>query len=251
MILGTFFRNRYRAGASFLAVSATVAIAVFAIIYFVFYPWGLFETIGGLELFFLITLIDLVIGPVLVTIVFKPGKKGLLFDLVVIAGLQVAALVYGLHVLYLSRPAYIVFVKDRFEFVRANDLSDTEVAKGTLSQVLPVFGPRLVAANLPKDPKDLETLIFGSFSGIDVQHFPRYYVDYRSASGQVRANALPIARLRELNPGKDAYISRLLADAGKRPVAYLPFKADKREAAALIDEADGSLIRVAPLTPWK
>ena len=248
-----FASSRYRAGALYLALTAAVTAAVFGIIYFVFYPQGLFETLGGLELFFLIAIIGVIVGPLLVTIVYVPGKKGLAFDLVVIAALQLAALAYGLHILYLSRPAFIVFVKDRFEIVRANDLSDEQLARASRFRERPLMGPVVVGSRIPTDPKELTELVFASLSGSDVQHFPKHYVDYDQSRAAVRARSAPIARLRELNPASADEIDSLVRSSGRpeAELAYLPLKGDKRELAAIVDAKSGDLVRVAPLQPWK
>ena len=42
-------------------------------------------------------------------VIYKKNKKTLKFDLAVIGFLQVVALLYGLHSLLISKPAWIVF----------------------------------------------------------------------------------------------------------------------------------------------
>jgi len=252
MILSRMLANRYRAGAVYLAASVMVAAAVFTLIYFIWYPRGLFETVGGLDLFLLIALVDVVVGPLLVTIIFVPGKAGLGFDLATIAVLQLVALGYGLHVLYLSRPAYLVFVKDRFELVRANEIPDSERQKAARYRDLPVFGPQIVGARVPADPQEVTRIIFASVGGVDLQHFPQHYVEYDSVRADVRSRAGRIARLRELNADSAAEVNRVLGRLGRPEdqIAFLPFKADKRELAALVDAKTAELITVAPLRPW-
>ena len=142
--------NRYRASGTHFAISATVAAIVFALIALVWYPGTLLSGAGGLELFVLVASVDVTLGPLLTLIVFVPGKKGLAFDLAVIGMLQVTALVYGVHVLFEARPAYIVFVKDRFEVVRANEIEDADLAKARSPfNERPVTGPRIAGARLP------------------------------------------------------------------------------------------------------
>ena len=253
MILPRMLANRYRAGAAYLALSLAVATVVFTLIYFVWYPKGLFETVGGVDLFLLIALVDVVVGPVLVTIIFVPGKAGLAFDLTTIAALQLAALGYGLHVLYLSRPAYIVFVKDRFELLRANEIPDSEREKATRYHDLPIFGPQIIGVRLPADPDEVTRIMFASVGGVDLQHFPQHYVEYDNVRAQALARAGRIAKLRELNAGGAAEVDRLLGRIGRpeNEIAFLPLKADKRELTALIDAKNAELITVAPLRPWK
>ena len=172
--------NRYRAAAYYLMGTCVVAMTVFLPIYFFWYPGALFDQAGGRELFKLIVGVDLVAGPLLVFIVYVPGKKGLAFDLVTIAVIQATALAYGVYVLFESRPAYIVFVKDRYEMVRANDIADEELEKAKPGPyaTLPWTGPRLVGAPIPKDPDEQYRLMMSAMNGADIQTFPRYYRDY-------------------------------------------------------------------------
>src|SRR4051812_39853954 len=98
-------KHRIRAATLHLALSAAIAAAVFLPIYFFWYPDVLFSKAGGRDLFFLILGVDVTIGPLITFVIFVPRKKGLAFDLAVIAILQTAALAYGVYVLFESRPA--------------------------------------------------------------------------------------------------------------------------------------------------
>ncbi len=70
-------RARARAAGIHLALSATVAAAVFLAIYFFWYPDVLFESAGGRTLFLLIASVDVTIGPLITFIIFVPGRGGL------------------------------------------------------------------------------------------------------------------------------------------------------------------------------
>lgn len=250
--------NRFRAAAYHLAGTCVVATAVFLPIYFFWYPGALFDQAGGRALFRLIVGVHLVVGPLLVFIVFVPGKKGLVFDLVTIAVIQAAALSYGVYVLFESRPAYIVFVKDRFELVRANDLDDEELEKARPGPyaTLPWTGPRLVGAPIPKDPDEQFRLMMSAMKGTDIQHFPRYYTDYGKVTAQVLARASPLARLRELNPNPDrqAGIDRLVAKLGRPEAAlrFLPMRVGKHaDLAVVVDAESAAVLSIAAFRPWE
>ncbi|MEO7743376.1 MAG: creatininase family protein [Usitatibacter sp.] len=92
---------------------------------FLWFPQPLFRGAGGRDLFLVLALVDVTIGPLITLVIFKPGKPGLKFDLATIAVLQLAALSYGTHVLFEARPVWVVFLKDRFDLIRANQIEDT------------------------------------------------------------------------------------------------------------------------------
>lgn len=249
-------RHLRRAGAAaiHLAISATVATAVFSVVYFVWYPGALYDGAGGRELFLLIACVDVTLGPLITLIVFKPGKPGLRFDLATIAVCQVAALAYGTSVLFESRPAWIVYVKDRFELVRANQVLEAERPKAKPPyDGLPITGPKLVGARLPKDPDEQLRIALTAVGGVDVQEYPQYYVPYADVKAQAIAHARPIAELRDLNPGAGARIDRLVAKSGREEAAlgFLPMRAGKTDLTILIDRRTGEVVANASLKPWK
>ncbi len=249
-------RDRLRAGLLHLALSALVATSIFALVRAVWFPGVLFDGAGGRELFFLITGVDATLGPLLTTIVFDRRKKKLLkLDLAVIAVLQVAALGYGVSVLAEARPAFIAFVKDRFELVRANDVSEEAYAQARDERYrrAPITGPRVVGVRLPTDPDETFKLTMSALAGKDAQDYPKYYVPYDDVRTEVKAHGKPIAELRRLNPGRDAQIDRLLERTGRAEsdVLFLPMRSGKSDLAVLVGARDGSVLRMAPLRPWR
>ena len=123
--------SRWQAGAGHLLLSAAIGAAVLAAMILVWYAPPYFEAAGGNDLVLLMVGVDVTLGPLLTLAVFNPAKGigKLRFDLAVIACCQVAALAYGVHVMYVARPAYLVFAVDRFDLVMNNMLFDGELAK--------------------------------------------------------------------------------------------------------------------------
>jgi hypothetical protein len=248
--------NRFRAAALFLALSLAIAALVYLPIHYLWYPGALFAQAGGRQLFLLIVGIEMVLGPLIVFIIYRPGKKGLVFDIVVLSLLQAAALGFGIWVLFESRPAYVVFVRDRFELVRANEIGEQELAKarGAFADI-PLAGPRTVGAELPKDPDEQFRLAMSAMSGAaDVQNFPQYYVPYDDVRGYVLLVAKPIARLRELNPGRGVDIDRIVRDHGgaEDGLRFLPMRAGKFiDLAVVVDSVRADVLEISALRPWE
>lgn len=247
--------NRFQAGATHLALSALIATAIFLPIYFIWYPDVLFESAGGRDLFLLIAAVDVTLGPLITTIVFRSGKWGMKFDLAVIGMLQVAALSYGIWTLFESRPVFVVFVKDRFELVRATQVPEENLEKvrGSGKEHLPVLGPRLVAAKLPTDPDERFKMMISGMGGVDVQSYPEYHVPYDSVRSDVRAIAKPMPLLRELNPAQGAKIDSVIARTGKAEssIGFIPMRAGKVDLAVLVDTSNGDVLSYASLRPWR
>jgi hypothetical protein len=248
-------RDRFRAGLLHLSLSALVAASIFALVRAVWFPGVLFEGAGGRELFFLITGVDVALGPLLTTLVFDRRKKALMFDLAVIGALQLSALGYGVSVLAEARPAFIAFTKDRFDLVRANDVSDEAYAQASDERYrhAPLTGPFLVGVRLPTDPDEAFDITMSALAGRDVQDYPKYYIPYDTVREAVKAHGQPIAELRALNPGRDREIDGLLEGIGRAEsdVRFVPMRSGKSDLTVFVDARDGSVLRMALLRPWK
>jgi hypothetical protein len=245
---------RVRAALIHLTLSATVAALVFLPLRFYWYPDVLFESAGGRDLFLLIVSVDVTIGPLITLIIFVPGKRGLLFDLVVIAILQSTALSYGVWVLFESRPVYIAYVLDRYELVRANGFPSGELENAHKAgyDQLPWTGPKLVGVKLPTDPDESFKLGISGMSGVDAQYYPRYYVPYDEVRAEVKAKGQPIAVLRKRNPRGNPQIDQAIAAVGRSEadLRFIPMRAGKTDLAVFVDAKDGTLLKITSLNPW-
>jgi hypothetical protein len=210
--------SRWQAAGTHLLISIAIAAAVVALMLWVWYPRPLFEAAGGNDLLVILVAVDVVLGPLITLVVFKSGKRGMKFDLAVIGTVQLAALAYGVYVVALARPAFIVFAKDRFELAKAVELEPAELAAAKYPQFrsAPWSGPMLAAATLPQDPAERKKLIDLSLAGLDLQHFPRYWSPYAERAQEVLAKADTIARLRTTDPETAQAVDAWLASSGTK-----------------------------------
>ena len=247
--------NRWQAGGGHLLVSATIGAAVLAAMIFVWYTPPYFEAAGGNDLVLLMVGVDVALGPLLTLAVFNPGKGlgKLRFDLAVIALFQLTALAYGVHVMFIARPAYLVFAVDRFDLVMNNQLSDAELAKASPPwNARPLGKPPTVGARVPTDPKLKEESLFLALSGVDLPQQPRYYVAYASIAVEAAKRAQPLAELRKLNPDAQRTIDAIVAQSGRTEdrLAFLAARAPHRDFAVIVDRDSGAIVERAMLKPW-
>jgi len=113
--------NRYSAFTIHLLLSLLVFMSLVAVMYFYWFPGDLFFMDGGWQGIKLVAMVDLILGPLLTLFLFKRGKKSLVFDMSVIACLQIAALAYGFYATYNQRIVGMVYADNRF-----NTLTITE-----------------------------------------------------------------------------------------------------------------------------
>lgn len=248
--------NRFQAAALHLTGSALIAVVVFLLFQFVWYPDGLFHVAAAGKLLLLVAGVDVVIGPLLTLAVFNPNKRLLPFDLTVIAILQVAALSYGVTIMLQSRPVFLVGVIDRFELVMANEIEpdDLAAAKDTPYARLSWSGPVLVGAKSPESREQRNKLLFESLAGgADIDRQPARYTDYAQASAGLVERARPLADwVGHSHPGVMAARDWVLRhDRRLDQVLVLPLKARFAFAAILLDPASGQPLHTFDFDPYE
>jgi hypothetical protein len=240
--------SRWQASGIHLLISLLIGLTVLTLMLTVWYPWPLFEAMGGSGLLLILCGVDVILGPLITLIVFRQGKRGMKFDLVVIAILQLSALLYGSHIVYLARPAFIVFVKDQFEVSIAVEMEPERLAKAKVPEYreLPHGGPRLVFADFPTDPEERNKVVMAALSGMDMQQFPEYFVPYESRTAEVLAKAQPLERIRKNEPKTGEIIDAWLASSGTREqdVRYVPLRARQAWVAVLLDAKTAKIVKM-------
>jgi len=243
--------SRWKASGIYLLWSIGVASTVLLLMLFVWYPWPLFEAAGGEKLIFIIAGVDAVLGPLIVLIIFKSGKWGLKFDLAVIATLQLSALAYGLHAVYLARPVYLVFTIDRFDVVTAKDLDPRDIEQVTRPEFkgLPLGRPRYAAAPPSSTSKERLAMIASALRGKDLQLYPQRYVPYEELAQDAAKRAQPLDML--LRHDAEA-VQSFLGSSGrsKESTVFLPLRASQRDGAVMLDAATGKVLGTILVDPW-
>jgi hypothetical protein len=109
--------TKLKATAVHLSMSVALFIYLAYQIYYNWYPEPYFSVDGGWEGMRLVGAVDLVLGPLITFLIFDLGKsrRAILFDLITIAVIQLAALSYGVYSTYTQRPVAVV-VFDQFVY---------------------------------------------------------------------------------------------------------------------------------------
>jgi len=228
------------AGIHFLLTAAVAALFA-AVIFFVWYPGELAEVGRGMRLFTIVVGVDIALGPLISLVIYSSTKSRgkLVFDYVVVAIVQIVALVYGSLTVAQSRPVFVAFVVDRLEIVRATDLQDAELAKG----LEPYFrsrswaGPRYVAVEIPSDPKERSELTFLELSGKPASTMPRYFRRFETAHAAIDLVAKPMETL-STEPGVDpGEVQEAIEESGvpREELRWLLASHPFTFAAAIID----------------
>jgi hypothetical protein len=253
-ISGFALKVRARAALWHLALSIGVAFLSAALVFWLWYPMPFRELSGGRELFLLVVTVDVIIGPLITFFVFdrRKPRSELVRDLAVVVLLQLVALLYGLHAVAQARPAVVALEGNRLRVVRAIDLDDSDLARAPDGmRKLSLTGPLFVATRRPTDAERLDTIDRG-LAGQDIGMRPEFWLPEAQAGAAFASAAMPIDRLRTLQPQRVAEIDAAIATitAGSKtagPLGYLPMLARRTDWSALIDLKDGRVVGYLPI----
>jgi hypothetical protein len=111
----SLLRTKLKASGLHLGLSLVIFVFLAYKIYFVWYPVPYFAVDGGWQGIRLVAAVDLVLGPLITFLIFDltKSRRAIVFDLIVIATVQIGALIYGVTTTYQQRPVSIVLI-DQF-----------------------------------------------------------------------------------------------------------------------------------------
>ncbi|MFC3176626.1 TfpX/TfpZ family type IV pilin accessory protein [Undibacterium amnicola] len=232
-------------GFHFLASAAVIAI-IFSFVKLVWYPHQLFEAADGFELLKILVLVDLILGPLIMLIIFNPAKKSLKFDISTVLVCQLLFLGYGVWSLYTVRPVYIAFVEKQFYLVKANEVEDKDLEKAQLAEFksLPQFGPMFVGTQLPESKEKQEEIMFAKLGGMGIQNLPQFYVPVKDIQNQIRTASASISGL-SIDQESKAPLE-LIAQASEakgQKVLFAPLLTKTKQLFVIVDAKTGAPIQ--------
>jgi hypothetical protein len=256
------WRDKFKAAGAHLLICIAIAACVLSLVYFGWYKHVLAATQGVGTILLILLSIDVVLGPVLTLLVYKKGKKTLLFDLAVIGLVQMAFLVYGLIAVEKSRPAFLVFSVDRFEATSSAEW-DTKSLEALKKKPNPTAvpswtGPTIVGVLPPDDVEERNAALASSLGGgPDLPQMPQYYRDYAKVAASAAGRSQAIDALLKLNPTKNELITGLTQKIAQREglsvteIGFLPLKGKDRDASVFVNRKTGAVLGFELLDPWK
>jgi len=238
------FGNRLRAAGIHLLISVLVAALAAALVFGLWYPGAYGLLSGGRNLFLLLIAVDILLGPLLTFVVFdlRKGWPHLRRDLAVIGTLQVVALAYGLHTVYVARPIATVFEVDRFRVITAGDVYMPELAKARPEyRNLPMSGPWLIGTRATLKGEEHTDALLKALEGVDIGQRPPFWQPYAESMKEAVAKSRPIDVLLKRYPLRAsefrARLSEMNADVAT--ARFLPLVA--RGDWAVVLDASGEI----------
>jgi len=248
-----WLRTRPTKGVAF-AIHLTLSLLVFSVLVIImllyWFPGELFFLDGGWQGLKLVAMIDLVLGPALTLVLYKPEKPELLLDMSLIAVLQISALSYGFYTTHQQRTVAIVFAENGFNTVSAKDNRDADQQLQSLNEQ-PAPLPPVSLLELPllltPEPEDFGQYLADILNGYPgPQDRSDQYVPVSEHHDAMQKDALDWQSVvdRGSEQAVQAALQKRQLELGA--VELYPFRARYADGIALFDPAAMKIVDFVP-----
>lgn len=253
--ISSAWKSRLSAARIHLTLSLAVAALAAWLVFSLWYPYPYREISGGQELFFIVVVVDVIMGPLLTLAVFNRRKPAgeLRRDLAIIGLLQLAALAYGLWTVSVARPVHLAFELDRFRVVHAIDIPKGETSKAPPDlQRLPWTGPGLLSVREFASEKEGFEATMAALKGLPLSARPELWESYEKARPRILKVAKPLSELTQRFPAQLDVIEAALksapgGNAPNRTIAYVPLVGRDKFWTVLLDINTTEVIAFVPI----
>lgn len=235
-----------------LLVSAVLAALCAGLVFGLWYPapYRSLLLVGGI--FLLVLAVDVVCGPLLTLILCTPAKslRERVLDFCVIGAIQLAALVYGLHSVWVARPVVMAFESDRIIVVTANEVDTAQLGNAPEGlRHLPFFGVMQVGTRQAANSDEFFQSVNMSLAGVSPAMRPGWWVYWSQARPAMAARAKPVTELLARRPRDAAGLEAAIRAAGvaKAELSYLPLTSSKTKDWVALLDAEMNMVGWAPV----
>lgn len=238
---GGRFRFAARYAGRHLALSLVIVLLAAAVVFGLLYSAPYHDLLGVGSIFLLVLAVDVVCGPLLTLILASPKKsqRERWLDFSLIGVIQLAALVYGLHSVWVARPVALVFEADRLVVVTANEVDPDELVKAPDGlRRLPWWGVLQAGTRRATSGAEMMESVERSLAGISPARLPGWWVPWEQARPSMTARAKPITELLARSPQHAATLQAAIRASGvpAADLRYLPLVSSKTlDWVALLD----------------
>ena len=250
---------RLRAFSIHLLISFSLLTLILVALYVGWYHWPGWYLLEAETVVGLLVLVDIGLGPLATLLVSNPSKPRTEWrrDIAFIATVQLLALGYGAHTLWVGRPVFYALSLDRVEVVRALTFKDETVQAARLqgATILPEWSalPRWIWAPLPDDAEKREEIINSAMSGgDDVVVMPQYFRPWADGKAAMDRMLIRVDLLANLKTWVESdYQTQFRAlNRPEADVGALPVRGTRRDGAWIIDRATGEPLAFWPVEIW-
>lgn len=241
--------SRYQAGLYHLLISFCAFLLLSYMVLFHWFPDFFFAIDGGWEGMRILIGVDLILGPLLTTIVFRSGKPGLKFDLSVIGTVQAACLLAGVYVIYSERPIFFTYYERHFYSISADTFGDYGVQTPDWRDFAEKT-PARVYVRLPDNPieeADVRGILYRD--GVPLWAYPRMYAPLSEYMDVVITEGAQESLIRARDPASN--LDNWLREQGGSfdDYAFVPIHSRYRDAFLGIRKSTREFVDILEVPP--
>ena len=244
------FASRY--AVRHLGISVAVALASAAVVFGLWYPAPYRQMLQVGHIYLLVLVVDVVCGPLLTLVLASPKKsrRERWLDFSFVGVIQLVALAYGMHSVWVARPVVLAFEADRLKVVTANEVEAESLPKApTGLQHLPWAGVLQVGTRRPISGEEMVASVRKDMAGLSRSLRPDWWLPWTEAREAMRSRAKPLAELIARRPEAAPLLQAAAKSAGHavKDLTYLPLVSSKTlDWVALLD-SDLNIVGHAPV----
>ena len=244
------FASRY--AVRHLLISLLVALGSGGVVFGLWYPAPYRQMLQVDHIYLLVLAVDVACGPLLTLVLASPRKsrRERWLDFSLIGLIQLAALAYGMHSVWVARPVALGFEADRLVVVTANELQADALPRAPAGlQRLPWAGVLKVGTRKPANSEEMMSSLDKELAGLSPAMRPDWWLPWAQAQQGMRSRAKPLPELVARRPEAAAQLQAAARSAGHavQELRYLPLVSSKTlDWVALLD-ADMTLVGWAPV----
>ena len=231
-----------------LLVAGLSALFVFGLLY----PPPTSAMLGVGSIFLLLLGVDVVCGPLLTLLLANPAKprRERWLDFSLVGLVQLAALLYGLHSVWVARPVVLAFEVDRLVIASANEVQTETLSQAPAElQSLPWWGVLQVGTRKAKDSNEFFESMNLGLGGISPAMRPHWWLPWDSAQAGIQERAKPVAELLARRPQAASVLQAAMAETGLpvQQLRYLPLTSSKTKDWVALLNTEGRIVGYAPV----
>lgn len=211
------------------------------------YPWPTDDILGVWRIYFILLIVDVVSGPLLTLVVASSLKSSreLTIDISAIVMIQMLALVYGLHALYISRPVAFVFEQDRVVVVARNEILKENFEKDDFSKFAK-WGVGWFKSNIDGNGADKIKSLEFSLQGVSPAMRPETWSTWSWSDPKLQSALRPLKNI-SAEQQKEIAILRGARYVSSSEMVYLPMVSSKTLNWIIVFDENGVWLDALPV----